>query len=505
MEYFDPREYDLAGRIARLRTKHGVIETPYLFPVIDPTRQQPSLETIDKLGFNAIITNAYLFYKRNRGRIKSIHESLNWKHPVMTDSGGYQVLVYGDVEIDNKTIVNYEKKIGVDIGVILDIPTGTRMEFGEAWKAVQTTFDRAVEALPVIMDSDQLWVLPIQGAPYKELVKYSSIRAWRYPYHIHAFGSPTVFLERYDYSKIVELVATARLYLPPHKPLHVFGVGHPMILPFLVALGGDLFDSASYILYARDDRYMTETGTKRIDELSYLPCNCPVCSKYTAREIQKLSREERVKLLSLHNLYILRKELLNTKQAIKEGRLWEYLEYKSKAHPTLRKAFETVKKYLDLINKYNPLTKGSPYAMFLIDVDSLYNPRLVSIRHNTLSNILTSYKGKYVELYPALYKPYNQQEWISNKMSKGNILLYHPYLGIFPPELSNTYPYFQHEESINIVFMEKYSEKIISEIMIIKPKAITIHYVRNTWSEHIAKILEEKLKKTIDVKIVEIT
>ncbi len=505
MEYFDPREYDLAGRIARLKTRHGVIETPYLFPVIDPTRQQPPLDTVRKLGFNAVITNAYLFYKRNRGRVKSVHESLNWKYPIMADSGGYQVLIYGDVEIDNTTIVNYEKKIGVDIGVILDIPTGTRMTFQEAWKAVQTTFDRAVEALPIIMDSDQLWVLPIQGAPYKELVKYSSIRAWRYPYHIHAFGSPTVFLEKYDYSKIVELVATAKLYLPPHKPLHIFGVGHPMILPFLVALGGDLFDSASYILYARDNRYMTETGTKRIDELSYLPCNCPVCSKYTAEEIRKLPSKERVKLLGLHNLYVLRKELLKTKQAIKEGRLWEYLEYKSKAHPTLRKAFEIIKKYINLMNKYNPLTKGSPYAMFLINVDSLYNPRLVNTRYSTLNNILTSYKGRRLGLYPALYKPYNQQEWISNKISKANILLYHPYLGIFPPELSNTYPYFQHEESIDTEFMDKYSEKIISEISNIKPVAITIYYVRNTWSEHIARILEGKLKRVIDVKIVEIT
>jgi len=109
LKHFDPREYDLAGRIGKLKTPHGIIETPYLFPVIDPTRQQPSLKEVEKIGFNAIITNAYLFYKRNRGKPKDIHKALNWNKPIMTDSSGYQVLVYGDVEVTNETIVKYEK------------------------------------------------------------------------------------------------------------------------------------------------------------------------------------------------------------------------------------------------------------------------------------------------------------------------------------------------------------------------------------------------------------
>jgi 7-cyano-7-deazaguanine tRNA-ribosyltransferase len=394
MEYFDAREYDLAGRIGRLKTNHGTIETPYLFPVVDPTRQEPPLNTLERLGFNAFITNAYLFYRRNRGVPRSIHEALNWNKTIMTDSGGYQVLVYGDVDIDNKGIVSYEKMIGVDIGVILDIPTGTKMTWGEARRAVEVTFERAAEALPWLMDSEQLWVLPIQGAPYVDLIAYSSLRAWRYPYHIHAFGSPTVFLERYDYAKIVELVAIAKMLLPPHKPLHVFGVGHPMIIPFLVAVGGDLFDSASYILYARDDRYMVEYGTKRLSELSYLPCACEVCSKYTVRELLEMPRQERIRLLALHNLLMLKAELQRTKQAIREGRLWEYLEYKSKSHPSLREAFYTVKKYRGLMEKYNPLSNKGSFAMLLIDKDSLHNPRLEATRQNTAEYLLVKYRGR---------------------------------------------------------------------------------------------------------------
>jgi 7-cyano-7-deazaguanine tRNA-ribosyltransferase len=449
LEYFDPRDYDLAGRIAKLRTLHGVIETPYLFPVVNPLKQQPPINTLEKIGFNAFITNAYLFYRRNKGIVKNIHEELKWNKPIMTDSGGYQILVYGEVEIDNKTIVSYEKSIGVDIGVILDIPTGTKMSWSEARKAVFETFHRAVEALPLIMDSKQLWVLPIQGSPYKDLLTYSSIKAWKLPYHIHALGSPTVLLEKYDYERIVELVAIAKMHLPPHKPLHVFGVGHPMIIPFLVALGADLFDSASYILYARDNRYMTETGTKRLEELQYLPCNCPVCSKYTVKEILEMRGKERIELLATHNLYMLRKELENTKQAIKEGRLWEYLEYKSKAHPSLRRAFQKLIKYLNYLKKYNPLSKGGSFALLLIDKDSLNNPRLQSIKEYVSKYIIMKkYSGKKIVFIPAYKKPFDQEEAvleIKNRLPNHKILLFHHYLGVFPPELSNTYPYFQHE------------------------------------------------------------
>ncbi len=502
MEYYDPKEYDLAGRIAKLKTKNGTMETPYLFPVVDPTRQDVPLYVIEKMGFNAFITNAYLFYRRNRGRPKNIHDTLKWNKVIMTDSGGYQVLVYGDIEIDNKTIIEYEKQIGVDIGVILDVPTGTKMSWEEARRAVFETFDRATEALPLIMDTDQLWVLPIQGAPYRDLVLYSSLRAWKYPYHIHALGSPTVLLERYDYADIVELVALARLHLPPQKPLHVFGVGHPMILPFLVALGADLFDSASYILYARDGRYMTETGTRRLDELTYLPCNCPVCSRYTLAELKSLKRKEQIKLLATHNLYVLMEELRKIKEHIKEGRLWEYLEYKSKAHPSLRSAFNIVKKYVRLLEKYNPLTKPNTFAIMMNDYDSLYHPRLRVIKKNVYDFVLSKLNlGNTIYLVPAIRKPYsNIIELVKEIIPGEKCLFYHPFLGVFPPSLSNTYPFFQHEYNDNIdrytiiessneiadtiIRLEEVGKSIVEVIM---------YYVGDSWSESLSETVCDML------------
>ena len=503
MQYYEIKDVDLAGRIAKLRTAHGVLETPYLFPVIDPTRQEVKLDFLREHGFNAFITNAYLFYRRNKGKIRSIHQSLNWNKIIMTDSGGYQILIYGDVEIDNKTIVDYQRRIGSDIAVILDIPTGSHMDKQEAFKSIEETFRRAVEALPIIQDSDALWVLPIQGAPYKDLVIYSSVRAWKYPYHIHALGSPTVLLEKYEYSRLVELVALARIHLPPNKPLHVFGVGHPMIIPFLVALGADLFDSASYVLYARDGRYMVSGGTKRIEELSYFPCSCPVCSKYTPHELYEMNSDNRIKLLALHNIYKLMEEINRVKQAIKEGRLWEYLESRSKEHPSLRSAFEVIKKYLWYIEKYTPYSKASPRALLLYDYDSIYNPKLKLFRKNVMKYVVKA--SKRILLLPAISKPYKDQVFVDKvlkyiRFRYEEIFFYNPFLGIIPWGLTEIYPVFQHEEPSILSLDTRFCDKIYCDIQGLanktSAKEIFIVIVNDCWwCECFTSLMLERLSR----------
>ncbi|WP_054853990.1 tRNA-guanine transglycosylase [Vulcanisaeta distributa] len=98
---FEILEKDLAGRIGRLRTRSGIIETPALFPVINPVKQVISLSDILGIGFNQVITNAYLL-KRHYGdlvREVGVHKLLNWDKPIMTDSGAYQLLMYGKVEV----------------------------------------------------------------------------------------------------------------------------------------------------------------------------------------------------------------------------------------------------------------------------------------------------------------------------------------------------------------------------------------------------------------------
>ena len=80
---FEIKKTDLAGRIGLIKTKNGIIETPVLLPVIHPLRQQVSTKLIKKIGFNAVMTNAYLtlLHHGEKAIDKGIHNIINFEGP----------------------------------------------------------------------------------------------------------------------------------------------------------------------------------------------------------------------------------------------------------------------------------------------------------------------------------------------------------------------------------------------------------------------------------------
>lgn len=442
---FEIKDIDLGGRIARLKLKENrIVGTPAFFPVVDPVRQEISLDDIRSIGFGQIITNAYLAYRRWRGKNIdiSIHDILRWDKAIMMDSGGYQVLEYGDVEVKQDDILRFQNDIRTDIGVILDIPTGLGSR-EEAELTVRRTLQRAKDALKIIdpINDEILWVLPVQGGGYLDLLSYSAKESDKLPYKMLALGSPTVFLERYRYDIIAEMIYAVKKNSNPTKPLHLFGAGHPLIIPFAVALGVDTFDSASYIFYARDGRYMTETGVYKIDELDYLPCSCPVCRRYSIDDFKKMNRNERTRLLALHNLYVIKKIIEETKQAIKEGRLWELLVRLSRSHPSTYITFLKFRKFYKLLEKGVSLNRPKVKGLRVFGEESLWDPRLIKFRSKVLGCYVNSskklFKGKEVLMRP-FPKDLNICE---HQFSEDKYLVYYtPYLGLIPAELCGVYP-----------------------------------------------------------------
>jgi 7-cyano-7-deazaguanine tRNA-ribosyltransferase len=446
---FEVLDVDLSGRVGRLHLRSGKIETPAFFPVIDPMRQEVGLDEVRIAGFNQVITNAYLAYKRWGTTIANIHGALGWDGVVMTDSGAYQILAYGTIEVSQEEILRYQKAyLRPDIGVILDVPTGD-VPYSRARATVEETIRRAREALRIIdpEGDDILWVLPVQGGRYLDLVARSAREASKLSYRMYGIGSPTVFLEKYNYNLIIKMIATAKEILPAGRPVHLFGAGHPLILPFAVALGVDTFDSASYILYARDDRYMTPYGVYRLDDLEYFPCNCPVCSKYTPQELRELPKRERTRLLALHNLYVIAKSIRRVKQAIREGRLWELLEEVAHRHPAAYRALRALRGSYRLLALDNPRVKPRFRGMRAYGRESLWNPRIVSFRTRILSKFLQKYFEKsHVRGYDTVYfRPAERipEDCVNGErqINKGDLLVfYSPFLGVIPLHLCGVYP-----------------------------------------------------------------
>jgi 7-cyano-7-deazaguanine tRNA-ribosyltransferase len=437
---FEVGHSDLAARIGRLHTLHGVVETPAFVPVVHPVRQTVSTQFLKKMGFDLVITNAYITLRHygDEARSRGIHDIINYDGAVMTDSGGYQVLEYGSVKVEPAMMAQFENDIKSDIPIPLDRPTGYGLRYEKAKEYVAITLKNALESLQVIDNTDAIWVAPVQGAEHLDLVEYSARQLDTMGFEMMALGSPVELMEAYEFATLARMIISAKRIIPA-KPIHLFGAGHPLTIPLAIALGCDTFDSASYMLYAKDNRYMTPNGTVRLDELAYLSCKCPVCSSHTVHELLKMEADTRTIEIAKHNLYILKAEVEAVKQAIMDGRLWEYVMQKARAHPKLMEAAQIFKD-AEILEEGTPLFKER--AIFFYDPIDQYRPEAKRFRRTVTT--FQSQKKKKLILYPEdeIHPFYSTKGYkdIVKKFPDAQVCSYNPFLGIIPAEISDIFP-----------------------------------------------------------------
>ncbi|WP_297090174.1 tRNA guanosine(15) transglycosylase TgtA, partial [Thermococcus sp.] len=283
---FEVKARDAAGRIGKLTVNGKTIETPAIMPVINPKQLIVTPKELKEMGFGMVITNSYIIYKTPELREKAldvgIHRLLDYDGIIEVDSGSFQLMRYGGVDVTNREIIEFQERIGVDIGTFLDIPTPPDAPREKAEEDLRITLERAREAEEV---KGIAMNAAVQGSTYPDLRTYAAKKLSEMNFEIHPVGAVVPLMESYRYRDLVDVVIASKQGLRPDRPVHLFGAGHPMIFALAVAMGIDLFDSASYALYAKDDRYLTPEGTKRLEELDYFPCSCPVCSRYTPQEL----------------------------------------------------------------------------------------------------------------------------------------------------------------------------------------------------------------------------
>lgn len=455
---FEVKERDLAGRIGALRTRRGVLETPTLMPVVNPVKNtiRPA-ELKEEFGFNLIITNAYIILKHYGMEAKDVHEITGFDGAIMTDSGAYQLLIYGGIDTNPEEIVRFQERIRSDIGVILDVPTGGFATREEAEQTVRETIRRAKESVLWREDETMLWAGPIQGGRYLDLVEECARVMGGLDFHIHPLGSPTQIMEEYDYLTLVDMIVTAKRALPPERPLHLFGAGHPMMLSLAVALGCDLFDSAAYALFAKDGRYMTESGTMRLEEMEELPCSCPICVKRNVEDLVDLPKEEREGLLARHNLYVVAKELRGIRESIREGTLWEHIESRCRTHPKLYQGLKRLSEHKVYLEYNDPMVNKVMRGLFFYDEVSMIRPEVCRYKERIASRYSRP-KGKEILLLIPMpeEKPFNKSKIyklvkkILGDREDVHVCFYGDPFGVVPSELSETFPLSQFESAIGL-------------------------------------------------------
>jgi 7-cyano-7-deazaguanine tRNA-ribosyltransferase len=421
---FEILNKDICGRIGRLETPHGTIETPAIMPVVNPNIQTIKPSELRRFGAEIIITNSYIIYRkpelRERALSEGLHSMLDFDGPIMTDSGSYQLSVYGEVEVNNAEIVKFQQEIGSDIGVPLDIPTPPGVSRERAERELEITIERAKEALE--LKKDMHLAAPVQGSTFPELREMAARRLSEVDFDIYPLGAVVPLMESYRYSDLVDVIAASKKGLPPSAPVHLFGAGHPMMFSLAVALGCDLFDSASYALYAKEGRYMTVRGTYHVDELQYLPCSCPVCTSHNAGEL--IESEACEELLARHNLHVTFAEMREIKQAIKEGSLWELVEQRCRAHPQLLNGLKRMLCYSNWLEQFQPASRST---FFYSGPESAHRPEVVRYREK-LKNL--NLKGRVLI----------RTERLDNEDEFDWVLDFKPPFGPYPLELKETYP-----------------------------------------------------------------
>ena len=478
---FEVRERDLLARIGRLRTKSGVVETPVYLPVINPAKQQvPPRELKEVFKCEALITNAYIMKKQfgEEPVKKGLHRFLGFPGVIVTDSGAYQILAYGQVEITPEEVIRYQEDIDTDIATILDLPTGWRVSEDHAKYTVDETLKRARELETLKRREEIAWVGPVQGGRYLDLVAFSAREMGKLPFQIHALGSPTPVMEQYLFDLLVDMILTAKMNLPPNRPLHLFGAGHPFMFSLAVALGCDLFDSAAYSIYAKKDRYMTEYRTFRLGQLKCLPCSCPICTKNDLKDLKAMSNEDREDALARHNLYVCFSEIRRIKQAIIEGRLWEYVEMRAHNHPSLLQALKRLRKYADYLEMHSPISKRS--GLFYFSSVGLSRPEITRHRKRILERYSPPQQADLLILLPytrrGFYQGKRQYKTLIGKVHKLgeksggiDVCVYSAPFGITPIELVDVYPVSQYEAAY-------------------PPDAETVRYITDQIEEYIKRI-----------------
>jgi 7-cyano-7-deazaguanine tRNA-ribosyltransferase len=333
---FESLYSDIAGRCGKLTVGKKTIKTPALLPVINPHLQLVTPRELAKMGVEALITNAYIFSQskqyRERALTEGLHRILDFDGVIMTDSGSFQLSVYGQVSISNLETLSFQRDIGSDIWVPLDIPTSPDSDRETTERELAITMERLTEAKS-IFGSDAPLAGPVQGGIFPDLREQAGKEITSLGFSFCPIGAVVPLMESYRYRDLVTVVMAAKRTLSLSACIHLFGAGHPSMFALATAMGCDLFDSAAYALYAKDGRYMTTHGSYKIHELTELPCACGVCRTHTAEELQKAPDRER--LLALHNLHVTLAEISRIRQAIIDGTLWELVDERCRGHPQL--------------------------------------------------------------------------------------------------------------------------------------------------------------------------
>lgn len=344
------------ARYGIIHTIHGDVYTPMFMPVGTlATVKYISPEELYEIGSQVILSNTYHCWLRPGEDIVNqaggLHKFMNYKRPMLTDSGGFQVFSLSknrkiteegvkfkshldghDMFLSPEKSIEIQNKLGADIIMSFDECPPYPCTYEYMKKSIERTLRWAKRGKEAHKNPLQALFGICQGGEFEDLRKYSTTSTVAMDFDGYSIGGTALGESKEVMHKMIEYTIK---YLPENKPRYLMGVGTPEDLLEGVLRGVDMFDCVLPTRIARHGAIMTSNGKINIRDKKYETdfspldknCDCVTCRNYTKaylRHLYKCDEGLGKRLLSLHNLRFLLKLSEDMRQAIQEDRFLEF-------------------------------------------------------------------------------------------------------------------------------------------------------------------------------------
>ena len=341
---------DKGARLGKLTTAHGIIDTPIFMPVgTAATVKAMHLKDVEEAGAQIILANTYhLMLRPGEKNIKEmggVRKFMGWKKPLLTDSGGFQIMSLGNLrKIENNGVTfkshldgtNYflSPKISTDIQNALDATISMQLDecipfpasYEESERAMKLSLEWALKSREAFEERKGYGQFGIvQGSTYSDLRELSSKKLVEIGFDGYAIGGLAVGEGQELMFKTLDFTTKN---MPFDKPRYLMGVGKPDDLIGAVKRGVDMFDCVLPTRSGRTGQAFTSRGTVNIKNARHTldkrpldnNCNCHTCTNFSRAYLHHLFKAQEIlglMLLSLHNIHFYITLMKNIRNSIK--------------------------------------------------------------------------------------------------------------------------------------------------------------------------------------------
>ena len=347
------------ARYGKIETNYGVVETPMFMPVgTKATVKMLTPEELYECHSGVILANTYHLWLRPGedliDKAGGLHKFMNYKGPILTDSGGFQVFYLAkpkDISeqgvkfkshIDGSNLlltpeksIAIQNKLDSDIAMCFDECPPASASYDYMKNSIERTIRWAERCKKAHKNEMQSLFGIVQGGAYEDLRKYSAINTVKLDFNGYGIGG--VANDGESKEDMYKAIDYSIPYLPVDKPRYLMGVGEPVDLLEGIERGVDMFDCVLSTRIARHGNAFTRYGKINLKNSKYREdftpiedsCDCYACKNFTKAYIRHLiTCDESLggRLLSIHNTRFLIKMMEEIREAIKNDKFSEYKE-----------------------------------------------------------------------------------------------------------------------------------------------------------------------------------